>query len=74
METLTSENNNFVALRSDIQTRFFLAVFASGLSITYTQNGNELRSKWEELTQREAARIQKELARYEYELHCIKNN
>jgi hypothetical protein len=74
METLTSKNTNFVALRSDIETRFFLLVFASGLNVTYTLHGHEVRATWEELTQREASRIQAELQRYKYELHAIKNN
>lgn len=54
-------NNNFVRLRSDLETRLFLLYFASQLSVEYTEHNFEIRATWSELTKGEAARIERSI-------------
>ena len=58
MEILNSENNNYVALRSDIETRLFLLRCMPNLPVNYTEHKHELRATWDGLTRREAKRIE----------------
>ena len=74
MKTLTYETNNFVALRSDIDTRLFLLRCMPNLPVNYTEHKHELRATWEGLTSSEAKRIERIIAYLRTEILQTKFN
>lgn len=57
MQTTTSEPKNFIALRSDVETRLFLLCCMPPNAVKYTEHQFEIRATWNELTESEAKRI-----------------
>jgi hypothetical protein len=74
METLTSETNNFVALRSDIETRLFLLRCVPNVPVNYSEHKFELRATWDGLTRSEAKRIERVISYLRTEILQTKFN
>ena len=74
MKTLISETNNFVALRSDIETRLFLLRCMPNVAVNYTEHQYEIRATWDGLTRSEAKRIERVIAYLRTEILQTKFN